>query len=152
MQRDDVAGPELRGLTLAIDRSVSFTHVPGDVHQRYARCSHPTALALERDIAALEYAEACRVTSSGMAAITAVLMAVCRPGTTIFTHTVAYSGTLKLISRLAAGSDITECTREYRVQIRGCSLVGESCKPHSGRLTDACSRKLREAAWPDIDC
>ncbi len=102
MQRDDVAGPELRGLTLAIDRSVSFTHVPGDINQRYARCSHPTALALERDIAALEYAEACRVTSSGMAAITAVLMAVCQPGTTIFTHTVAYSGTLKLISRLAA--------------------------------------------------
>jgi cystathionine beta-lyase/cystathionine gamma-synthase len=90
MQRDNASGPELRGLTLAIDRSVSFTHVPGDVHQRYARCSHPTALALERDIAVLEYAEACRVTSSGMAAITAVLMAVCRPETTIFTHTTAY--------------------------------------------------------------
>jgi methionine-gamma-lyase len=95
------SGDELRGLTLAIDRSVSFTHVPGDDRQRYARCSHPTALALEQDIAALEYAEACRVTSSGMAAISAVLMAVSRPGVRIFTHTIAYSGTLKLISRLA---------------------------------------------------
>ena len=102
MYTDDVVGSELRGLTLAIDRSVSFTHVPGDDRQRYARCSHPTALALERDIAALEYAEACRVTSSGMAAISAVLMAVSRPGARIFTHTSAYSGTLKLISRLTA--------------------------------------------------
>ena len=101
MDRDNAAGGDLSGLTLAIDRSVSFKHVPGDVHQRYARCSHPTALALEREIAALESAEACRVTSSGMAAISAVLMGVCRPGTRIFTHTVAYSGTLKLISRLA---------------------------------------------------
>jgi len=101
MHTDKAGGNELRGLTLAIDRSVSFTHVPGDDRQRYARCSHPTALALERDIAALEYAEACRVTSSGMAAISAVLMAVSRPGTRVFTHTSAYSGTLKLISRLA---------------------------------------------------
>ena len=93
--------PELKGLTLSIDRSVSFTHVPGDNRQRYARCSHPTALALERDIADLERAEECRVTSSGMAAISAVLMAVCQPGCRIITHTVAYSGTLKLISRLA---------------------------------------------------
>ncbi len=101
MHTDKADGTELRGLTLAIDRSVSFTHVPGDDRQRYARCSHPTALALERDIAALEYAEACRVTSSGMAAISAVLMAVSRPGSRVFTHTSAYSGTLKLISRLA---------------------------------------------------
>jgi methionine-gamma-lyase len=101
MHTDNVDVNELRGLTLAIDRSVSFTHVPGDDRQRYARCSHPTALALERDIAALEFAEACRVTSSGMAAISAVLMAVSRPGTRIVTHTSAYSGTLKLISRLA---------------------------------------------------
>ncbi|MFM7186718.1 MAG: PLP-dependent transferase, partial [Armatimonadota bacterium] len=64
----------LKGLTLAIDRSVSFTHIPGDDRQRYARCSHPTALALEHDIASLEHAEECRVTSSGMAAISAVLM------------------------------------------------------------------------------
>lgn len=94
-------GSDLRGLTLPIDRSVSFTHVPGDLGQRYARCSHPTALALEHDIASLEKAEACRVTSSGMAAISAVLMALCRPGTKVITHTSAYSGTLKLISRLS---------------------------------------------------
>lgn len=90
----------LKGLTLAIDRSVSFTHIPGDDRQRYARCSHPTALALEHDIASLEHAEQCRVTSSGMAAISAVLMTLCRPGARIFTHRVAYSGTLKLISRM----------------------------------------------------
>ena len=101
MQPSQAGETELRGLTLAIDRSVSFTHVPGDDRQRYARCSHPTALALEHDIASLEYAEECRVTSSGMAAISAVLMAVCKPGCRIITHTVAYSGTLKLISRLS---------------------------------------------------
>lgn len=101
MQPSQAGRNELRGLTLAIDRSVSFTHVPGDDRQRYARCSHPTALALEQDIATLEKAEECRVTSSGMAAISAVLMAVCKPGCRIITHTVAYSGTLKLISRLA---------------------------------------------------
>lgn len=101
MQPSKAGGTELRGLTLAIDRSVSFTHVPGDDRQRYARCSHPTALALEQDIALLEKAEECRVTSSGMAAISAVLMAVCKPGCRIITHTVAYSGTLKLVSRLS---------------------------------------------------
>ena len=90
----------LAGLTPPIDRSVSFEHDFLDATQRYVRCSHPVAVLLEQSLATLEGAGACRVTSSGMAAITAVIMAMLRPGETIITHTSAYSGTLRLITKL----------------------------------------------------
>lgn len=90
----------LSGLTPPIDRSVSFEHDFSDPMQRYVRCSHPAAVLLEQSLATLEGAEACRVTSSGMAATTAVIMALLRPGDTIITHTSAYSGTLRLITKL----------------------------------------------------
>lgn len=50
---------------------------PGFVYSRYA---NPTVRMLETRLAGLEGAEACRITSSGMGAISATLMAPCEAG------------------------------------------------------------------------
>lgn len=53
----------------------------GDIaHYQYTRFSNPTIDALEQRLALLEGAEACRVTATGMAAVTAALMSHLKAG------------------------------------------------------------------------
>lgn len=62
----------------------------------YTRYGNPTTAAAEQKIAALENAEACVVTASGMAAELATILAVCEAGDEIVSMLDLYGGTTKL--------------------------------------------------------
>jgi O-succinylhomoserine sulfhydrylase len=51
-----------------------------EIHYQYSRFGNPTVAALERRLALLEGAEACRATATGMAAVHAALMSHLRTG------------------------------------------------------------------------
>ncbi len=63
----------------------------------YARYSNPTLQAFERRLAALEGAEACVATSSGMAAILATCMALLKQGDHIVTSLNVFGSTISLL-------------------------------------------------------
>jgi cystathionine beta-lyase/cystathionine gamma-synthase len=69
----------------------------GDVYTRY---SNPTLASVADRIAALEAAEAGIVTSSGMAAISATLLALVPAGGRIVANEDLYGGTLRLLGEL----------------------------------------------------
>ncbi len=62
----------------------------------YTRYANPTTTVAEQKIAALEGAEACVVTASGMAAEVATFMALCESGDEIVSMLDLYGGTTKL--------------------------------------------------------
>ncbi len=62
----------------------------------YSRYANPTTTVAEQKIAALEGAEACVVTASGMAAELATFMAICESGDEIVSMLDIYGGTTKL--------------------------------------------------------
>lgn len=66
----------------------------------YSRYANPTVAAAERKIAALEGAEACLVTASGMAAILCAALAACQAGDEIVSALDIYGGTLKLFENV----------------------------------------------------
>jgi cystathionine beta-lyase/cystathionine gamma-synthase len=66
----------------------------------YSRYANPTVTAVERTIAALEGAEAALVFSSGQAATTTALLALCRAGDEIVCSSASYGGTFHLIADL----------------------------------------------------
>jgi methionine-gamma-lyase len=63
----------------------------------YGRHFNPTVYHLSRQLAALEGAEAAYCTSSGMGAIAAVLLAICRSGDHIIASNTIYGGTFALL-------------------------------------------------------
>lgn len=69
---------------------------------KYGREEHPNNLVLEYIIASLEEAEDAVVTNSGMAAVTAALMAVLRPGDEVVIPYEAYGATHRALDALAA--------------------------------------------------
>lgn len=66
----------------------------------YTRYANPTVRAAEEKIAALEGAEDCVVTASGMAATVAAVMAVCSAGDEVVSMLDIYGGTLKLFEQV----------------------------------------------------
>ncbi len=66
----------------------------------YTRYGNPTIAAAEKKIAALEGAEACVITASGMAAAMVAVLAVCRAGDEIVSALDLYGGTLKLFEEV----------------------------------------------------
>lgn len=64
----------------------------------YSRLGNPTTTLLEEKIAALEDAEACVATSSGMGAIAAALWSIARAGTHIIADKVLYGCTFALLN------------------------------------------------------
>jgi cystathionine gamma-synthase len=79
---------------MSVDRGTAWPYdergEPGTfIYQRYA---HPTGTAAEEDLGALEGGEAL-LYSSGTAAVTACVFALCRPGSTIALAEGAYFGT-----------------------------------------------------------
>ena len=81
----------------------------------YTRYSNPTVRVAEEKLAALEGAEDCVVTSSGMSAILSAVMAVCSAGDEIVSMLDIYGGTLKLFEKVL--------TRFNVMQFRGCSTI-----------------------------
>lgn len=72
---------------------------PGDV---YSRFSNPTVTAFQERLAALEGAESCLATSSGMAAILATAMSLLQAGDHVVTSHSVFGATLQLFGQLLA--------------------------------------------------
>ncbi|OGK57931.1 hypothetical protein A3H86_01825 [Candidatus Roizmanbacteria bacterium RIFCSPLOWO2_02_FULL_41_9] len=66
----------------------------------YSRFTNPTVSALEMKLAAMEEAEMCIVTSSGMSAITLALLHNLKAGDSIVSHKVIYGGAYELIANI----------------------------------------------------
>lgn len=62
----------------------------------YTRWSNPTLRALEERLAALEGAEACLVTASGMAAVSALIFTLLSSGDHLISSEVCYAGSVEL--------------------------------------------------------
>ncbi|UOM35251.1 PLP-dependent transferase [Acuticoccus sp. I52.16.1] len=77
------------------------TH-PDEAEFIYARLDHPNLRMVQERFAALDGAEACAAFASGMAAISAVLLATVRPGDTVVHTAPLYGGTLGLLNGLLA--------------------------------------------------
>ena len=75
------------------DTLQQFETTPGSNNETfvYGRDGNPTVAVLEKKIAALEHGKRSVVYSSGMAALTAAIMATCRAGNHIICMTEAYS-------------------------------------------------------------
>ncbi|MBT0724802.1 cystathionine gamma-synthase family protein [Rosenbergiella sp. S61] len=65
----------------------------------YSRFNHPNSEIVEDRLALYEGAERCVLFSSGMSAITTVLMALCQPGDTILKSQPLYGGTETLFNK-----------------------------------------------------
>jgi cystathionine beta-lyase/cystathionine gamma-synthase len=72
----------------------------------YTRYANPTTAAAEAKIAALEGAEECVVTASGMAAVTSVVLSVCRAGDEIVSMLDIYGGTLRLFDDILSRLEV----------------------------------------------
>jgi cystathionine beta-lyase/cystathionine gamma-synthase len=81
--------PSLEDLRLAAEGKV-----PRYLYTRYA---NPTTAAAEAKIAALEGAEACVVTASGLAAAMTAVLSVCSGGDEVVSMLDVYGGTIKLL-------------------------------------------------------
>jgi methionine-gamma-lyase len=68
----------------------------------YSRFNHPNLEIVEDRLALLDGSEAAAVTSSGMAAISAVFLALLRPGDVLVHSTPLYGGTETLVRRILA--------------------------------------------------
>ena len=72
----------------------------------YSRFNHPNLEIVEDRLALLDGAEAAAVTSSGMAAISAIFLALLRPGDVLLHFTPLYGGTETLIRKILPGFGI----------------------------------------------
>ena len=77
---------------------------PGNI---YARFTNPTVDAFEKKLAALESAEACVATSSGMAAIFATLMALLKSGDHIVASRNMFGTSIVLLNTIISKFDIS---------------------------------------------
>jgi len=69
-------------------------------HYQYSRFGNPTVTMLERRLAALEGAEACRVTASGMAAVNAALMSHLKAGDRVVASRALFGSCHWIVSTL----------------------------------------------------
>lgn len=76
----------------------------------YSRSGNPTIRAAEEKIAALEGAEDCVVTASGMAAAFCTFLALCEAGDEIVSMLDIYGGTLRLFDKVLSKLGITTAT------------------------------------------
>ena len=107
--------------------AVALGRAPGHI---YSRNSNPTVRAFEDKIRDLEAAEAATSFSSGMAAISATLFALLRPGDRVVSIKDSYGGTHKLFMEFlpAFGIQVQLCETANAAQIeteiaRGCRLL-----------------------------
>lgn len=108
-------------------RAVATQHAEGHI---YSRNSNPTVRAFEEKIRDLEAAQAATSFSSGMAAISATLFTLLRPGDRVVSIKDSYGGTLKLFTEFLPpfGIEVQLCeTGDFsgiETEIsRGCKLL-----------------------------
>jgi cystathionine beta-lyase/cystathionine gamma-synthase len=73
----------------------------------YSRSGNPTVSALERRLAALEGAEFCTCYATGMAATTALCLALLRSGDRVVCSQAVYGGTVRLFRQVLAPFGVT---------------------------------------------
>jgi cystathionine gamma-synthase len=89
-------------VTAPLDRSATWPYEGGEPQRfSYARADHPTGVAAEDALGTLD-GGAALLFPSGMAAVTAVVLTMCRPGQTIALAEGAYYGTAVLFRHLAS--------------------------------------------------
>jgi cystathionine gamma-synthase len=105
--------------------AVALGHAEGHI---YSRNSNPTVRAFEDKVKALEGAEAATSFSSGMAAISACLFALLRPGDRVVSIKDSYGGTNKLFTEFLPpfGIDVQLCDTTDFEQIE--SVIAQGCK------------------------
>jgi cystathionine beta-lyase/cystathionine gamma-synthase len=93
----------------------------------YTREGNPTVQQLEQKLAALEDAEACVAFSSGMAAISALMFHLLKPGDHVLMSDVAYVGATELMKGLipSLGIQVT------RVNTTDLTFVQAAIRPHT---------------------
>jgi cystathionine gamma-synthase len=94
----------------------------------YSRNSNPTVRTFEDKVKALEGAEAATSFSSGMAAISACLFTLLRPGDRVVSIKDSYGGTTKLFTEFLPpfGIDVRLCDTTDFEQME--SVIAEGCK------------------------
>jgi len=97
--------PSTGALVAPIAQSTTFRQLGlgRDLGHTYSRASNPTVAALERALGALEGALPAVCTSSGMAAITTLFLAVLGRGERVVVGDVVYGGTVRLLREVLAG-------------------------------------------------
>src|SRR5689334_13447414 len=96
-----LAGPRSLRMPFPLDRSTTWPHVDGEPGEfSYARTSNPTVAEAERRLGELDGGSAL-LFSSGMAAASAVVLALLEPGATVALAAGAYYGTGALLDELA---------------------------------------------------
>ena len=87
-------------MTTPLDRSATWPYEDGQPQRySYARADHPTGVAVEERLGELDGGRAL-LFPSGMSAITTIVLALCRPGSTIALAEGAYYGTAVLFKHL----------------------------------------------------
>ena len=94
--------------TFAVDEPAGFSihGFEGKSPYLYTRWGNPTVRMLEEKLAALEGAEDCVAFASGMAASSALLLALLKPGDHLIVSDVHYAGTAELIRATLAEAGI----------------------------------------------
>lgn len=96
--------PATGAVVAPIVQSTTFRQ-PGigkDLGFTYSRAQNPTVAALERCLGALEHAEPAVAFASGLAAETALFLALCEQGDHVVVSDVVYGGTVRLLRQLLA--------------------------------------------------
>jgi len=109
------------------DTPFSAENLPEQSTFFYTREGNPTVQQLEQKLAALEEAEACVAFSSGMAAISAVMFHMLKPGDHVVMSDVAYVGAAELMKGLipSLGIQVT------RVNTTNLAAVKAAMLPHT---------------------
>jgi O-succinylhomoserine sulfhydrylase len=99
-------------------------------HWQYSRFGNPTIAMLEQRLAALEGAEACRVTATGMAAVTAAMLAHLKAGDRVVASRALFGSCYWIVSTLLPrygiqtefvdGADLAQWRSAFK---RPCQLV-----------------------------
>ena len=76
------------------------TFLGTETHYQYSRFGNPTVAALERRLAAIEGADACRATATGMAAVHAALMSHLRTGDRVVASRALFGSCFWIVAEL----------------------------------------------------
>ncbi len=88
------------GFTYATAEEAEGAFTGDNAHYQYSRFGNPTIAALEARIAAIEGAEACRVTSTGMAAVHAALMCNLKAGDRVVASRALFGSCFWIVAEL----------------------------------------------------
>jgi len=119
--------PVTGSLTTPIYQTLSYLHPIGDKY-RYSRESNPTVVTLSNKIAQIEDFEAGSCYSSGMAAITTLLLALLKPGSTLVLQKDVFGRTVRFAKEFLSKWGVNVIMplgneRLLEVVSKGCDMV-----------------------------